>query len=281
MELRSITPLREPARSVTDDIDNVGEGTVRAAQPAVEINITTQTFYNKSYRDIKQGTDTKKTINETGEETTDTTALMEGVVIEPVKNISEPTTGIDSHDSEAESVKENSDDQAQRQRASQKTPASIPKHRDIDDQLTQAEELLSARNDLNTLALGIGLVDSITDLLMNSRKRQDKHKRPQKDRAKKDKRPGSNTGAKKRWAACKALFQATQLLYKSNRRQLARETMGAPTSSAYPLSKEELETDFREKLSAPNNKLNINTYAPYTGKVDDGSLMKPIKVRGG
>ncbi|GCC38610.1 hypothetical protein chiPu_0017125 [Chiloscyllium punctatum] len=274
-------PLREPAHPETDDTDNVEEGTVRAAHPVVEISITTQTFYNKSYRDMKQGTDTKKTINETGEETADATAFMEGVVIEPVclgqherhrhpvlrnekrlkpapkvkgkpgrsdrvwsqeevallrelevrfagckfinkstgsilktktpkqisdkrrllaniptevKNISEPTTGIDSHDSEAESVQESSDDQAQRQRASRKTPALIPKHR---DQLTQAEEFLSARNALDTLALGIGLVDSITDPLMNSRKRQDKHKRPQKDRAKKDKRPGSNTGAKK------------------------------------------------------------------------------------
>ncbi|GCC20389.1 hypothetical protein chiPu_0018948 [Chiloscyllium punctatum] len=115
-----------------------------------------------------------------------------------VKTISEPTTGIDSHDSEAESVQENSDNQAQHQRASRRTLASIPKHRDTDDQLSQAEELLSARNDPDMLALGIGLVESITDLLMNSRKRQDKHKRPQKDRTKKDKRIGSNTGAKKR-----------------------------------------------------------------------------------
>ncbi|GCC20326.1 hypothetical protein chiPu_0018885 [Chiloscyllium punctatum] len=68
----------------TDDTDNVEEGTVRAAHPAVEISITTQTFYNKSYRDIKQGIDMKKTINETGEETADATAFMEGVVIEPV-----------------------------------------------------------------------------------------------------------------------------------------------------------------------------------------------------
>ncbi|GCC20325.1 hypothetical protein chiPu_0018884 [Chiloscyllium punctatum] len=159
-----------------------------------------------------------------------------------VKTISEPTTGIDSHDSEAESVQENSDDQAQCQRASRRTPASILKHRDVDDQFTQAEELLSTRNDLDTLALGIGRVESITNLPMNSRKRQDKHKRPQKDRAKKDKRTGSNTGVKQRWAARKALFRATQQLYKSNRCQLAREIMGAPTSSACPLSKEELET---------------------------------------
>ncbi|GCC24266.1 hypothetical protein chiPu_0002666 [Chiloscyllium punctatum] len=118
-------------------------------------------------------------------------------------------TGIDSHDSEAESVQENSEDQAQRQRASRRTLASIPKYRDVDDQLTQAEELLSARNDPDTFALGIGLVGSIADLLMNSRKRQDKHKRPQKDRAQKDKRTGSNTGAKKWWAARKVLFRAT------------------------------------------------------------------------
>ncbi|GCC34557.1 hypothetical protein chiPu_0013032 [Chiloscyllium punctatum] len=195
-----------------------------------------------------------------------------------VKNTSEPTTGIDSHDSEAESVQENSDDEAQCHRASRKTPASFPKHQGVDDQLTQAEELLSARNDPDTLALGIGQVDSITDLLMRSRKRQNKHKRPQKDRAKKDKRPGSNTGAKNWWAAHKALFRATQLLYNSNRCQPTREIMGAPTSSACPLSKEELATCFREKLSVPNKKSNINKYAPYTGKVDDGSLMKPIEV---
>ncbi|XP_059511220.1 uncharacterized protein LOC132211014 [Stegostoma tigrinum] len=184
----------------------------------------------------------------------------------------------DSNDSDAEGVRENSNDEAQRPRASRKTPASIPKHRDVDDQLTQAEELLGARKDLDTLALGIGLVESITDLLLNSRKRQDKNKKPRKDRAKKDKKPGSNTGAKKRWAASKALFRTTQLLYKTNRRQLAREIMGAPTSSACPLAKEELETCFREKLSKANEKSNINKYAPYSGKVDDGSLMKPIEV---
>ncbi|GCC24265.1 hypothetical protein chiPu_0002665 [Chiloscyllium punctatum] len=54
--------------------------------------------------------------------------------------------------------------------------------------------------------------------------------------------------------------------------------MGAPTSSACPLSKEALETCFREKLSAPIKNSNINKCAPYTGKVDDGSLMKPIEV---
>ncbi|GCC38609.1 hypothetical protein chiPu_0017124 [Chiloscyllium punctatum] len=53
--------------------------------------------------------------------------------------------------------------------------------------------------------------------------------------------------------------------------------MGAPTPSACPLSREELETCCREKLSAPNKKSNINKCAPYTGKVDDGSLMKPIE----
>ncbi|GCC24267.1 hypothetical protein chiPu_0002667 [Chiloscyllium punctatum] len=83
-ELRLVTPPREPAHPVTDDIDNVEEGTVRAAHPAVETSIATQTFYNKSYRDIMQGADLKKTINETGEETADATAFMEGVVIEPV-----------------------------------------------------------------------------------------------------------------------------------------------------------------------------------------------------
>ncbi|GCC31962.1 hypothetical protein chiPu_0010422 [Chiloscyllium punctatum] len=190
----------------------------------------------------------------------------------------ESTTGIDSHDSEAESAQENFDDQAQRQRASRRTPASIPKHRDVDDQLTQAEELLSTRNDPDTLALGIGLVESITDLPMNSRKRQNVHKTPQKDRAKNDKSTGSNTGAKKRWATSKALFRATQQLYKTNRRQLAHEIMGAPNPSACPLSKEELETCFREKLSAPNKKSNINKYASYTGKVDDGSLTKLTEV---
>ncbi|GCC20388.1 hypothetical protein chiPu_0018947 [Chiloscyllium punctatum] len=84
MELRLVTPPREPAHPVMDDIDNVEEGTVRAAHPVVETSITAQTFYNKSYRDIKQGAETKKTINETGEETADATAFMEGVVIEPV-----------------------------------------------------------------------------------------------------------------------------------------------------------------------------------------------------
>ncbi|GCC27841.1 hypothetical protein chiPu_0006267 [Chiloscyllium punctatum] len=54
--------------------------------------------------------------------------------------------------------------------------------------------------------------------------------------------------------------------------------MGAPTSSTCPLPKEELETCFREKLSAPNKKSNINKYASYTGKVGDGSLMKSIEV---
>ncbi|GCC29444.1 hypothetical protein chiPu_0007886 [Chiloscyllium punctatum] len=54
--------------------------------------------------------------------------------------------------------------------------------------------------------------------------------------------------------------------------------MGALTSSACALSKEEWEVCFREKLSTPNQKSNISMYAPYTGKVDDGSLMKPIEV---
>ncbi|GCC26521.1 hypothetical protein chiPu_0004938 [Chiloscyllium punctatum] len=67
-------------------------------------------------------------------------------------------------------------------------------------------------------------------------------------------------------------------LEKTNRRQLAREILGAPTSSSCPLSKEELETCFREKLSAPNKNSNINKYASYTGKVDDWTLMKPIEV---
>ncbi|GCC26772.1 hypothetical protein chiPu_0005192 [Chiloscyllium punctatum] len=226
-------------------------------------------FINKSIASILK--------TKTPKQTSDKRRLLANTLTD-VTAISESTTGIDLHNSEAESDQENSEDQAQRQRASRRTPAWIPKHRDVDYQLTQAEELLSARYDPDTLALGIGLVESITDLLMNSRKRQDKHKRPQKDRAKKDKRPSSNTGAKKWWAARKALFRATQQLYKTNRRQLAHEIMGAPTSSACPLSKEELETCFHEKLSATNKKSNINKYAPYTGKVNDRSLMKPIEV---
>ncbi|GCC19336.1 hypothetical protein chiPu_0018328 [Chiloscyllium punctatum] len=113
---------------------------------------------------------------------------------------------------------------------------------------------------------------------MNSRKGQSKRKRPQQDRAKRDRKAGSNTGAKIRQAACRALSRATQQLYKTNWRQLTREIMGAPTSSTCPLSKEELETCFHEKLSVPNQKSNINKYASYTGKVDDGSLMKSIEI---
>ncbi|GCC19337.1 hypothetical protein chiPu_0018329 [Chiloscyllium punctatum] len=84
MELKPDTPLREPARLVMDDPDNVEEGTVSAAHPTDETSITTQTFYNRSYQDSIQGTDYKTTINKTSEETTEITAVMEGVVIEPI-----------------------------------------------------------------------------------------------------------------------------------------------------------------------------------------------------
>ncbi|GCC36613.1 hypothetical protein chiPu_0015108 [Chiloscyllium punctatum] len=187
-------------------------------------------------------------------------------------------TGNDSHESEAESVQENSNDQNLGLRASRRTPASIPQHRDGDDQCTQAEELLSARNDPDPLAIGVGLVESITNLLMRSRKGQSKSKRPQKDQAERDGKTGNNTGAKTRWAARTVLVRVTQQLYKTNQRHLAGEIMGAPTSPTCPLSKEELETCFPEKVSLPNQKSNINKYASYTGKVDDGSLMKPIEV---
>ncbi|GCC31487.1 hypothetical protein chiPu_0009945 [Chiloscyllium punctatum] len=121
-------------------------------------------------------------------------------------------------------------------------------------------------------------MESITNLpriVRKDRKKQKDRKKPQKDHAKQHKKTSNKTGAKKSWAAHRVLFRATQQLYKTS--QLAREILGALTSSDSPLSKEELEAWFREKLLTPNQKSNINKYAPYTGEVDDGSLMKLIE----
>ncbi|GCB59892.1 hypothetical protein scyTo_0014066 [Scyliorhinus torazame] len=41
--------------------------------------------------------------------------------------------------------------------------AAIPKHRDVDDQLTKAEQVLGGRNDSNSRAEGIEMVESIID----------------------------------------------------------------------------------------------------------------------
>ncbi|GCC16856.1 hypothetical protein chiPu_0020415 [Chiloscyllium punctatum] len=69
-------------------------------------------------------------------------------------------TGLDSPESEAVSrkiptIKQPTEEQS----------ASIPKHRDVGDQLTQAEALLIARNDLDSLALGSALWKSQTVLI--------------------------------------------------------------------------------------------------------------------
>ncbi|GCC19305.1 hypothetical protein chiPu_0021031 [Chiloscyllium punctatum] len=48
------------------------------------VSITSQTFYHKSYQNSIQSTEYKETVTETGDGTTETTAFMEGVVIEPV-----------------------------------------------------------------------------------------------------------------------------------------------------------------------------------------------------
>ncbi|GCC21398.1 hypothetical protein chiPu_0019868 [Chiloscyllium punctatum] len=247
--MKNASNLHPKLRANLGRIDHVWSQEEVALLRELEVRFAGCKFINKSIASILK-TNTPKQIS-------DKCSALANIPMEgQIPN--ESMTGNDSHESEAESVQENSNDQNPHQSASRRTPASIPKHRDVDNQLTQAEELLSARNDLVTLALGVGLVESITNLLMNNRKRQRKHKRPQKDQAKRHKRTGNNTGAKRRWAARRALFRATQQLYKTNRRQLAREIMGTLTSSTCPLSKEELETCFYKKLSSPNQKSNIN-----------------------
>jgi len=159
-------------------------------------------------------------------------------------------------------------------------PAGTPKHREIDDNLTQAEELLMTRSNPDDKALGIGIMESITELLTekNKEKRKRRSGKGKKQNDKATRKSGNNTGAKQRWARQKAIFKATQLLYKNNRRQLARQIMGTPTLLSCPLSLAELEANFKGKLSTSNNKANIAKYAGYGGREDDGSLLKPVEV---
>ncbi|GCC17575.1 hypothetical protein chiPu_0020606 [Chiloscyllium punctatum] len=98
--------------------------------------------------------------------------------------------------SEAENVRDKSDDPTPRQRDNCRTPASIPKYRDIDDQLTQAEGLLSVRDDPDTLARGVGLMECIPDRLINRRVRQNKRSL-KKTRPRNTKRPVTIPGLSK------------------------------------------------------------------------------------
>ncbi|GCB69751.1 hypothetical protein scyTo_0005536 [Scyliorhinus torazame] len=155
-------------------------------------------------------------------------------------------------------------------------PAAVPRHRDVDDQLTKAEQLLGVRNDR---AEGIGIVESITDLLLTRGKKSSKAKGPRRGQERKNRKEkcNVNSSARKRWATRKEVFRVTQLLYKTNRRQLARQIMGAPATTTCPLPIEEPERCFRDKFTKPNNKANVSKFATYKGSTDEGELMKPIE----
>ncbi|GCC17378.1 hypothetical protein chiPu_0022479 [Chiloscyllium punctatum] len=71
-------------------------------------------------------------------------------------------------------------------------------------------------------------------------------------------------------------YKEAQELYRNNRRQLARKLMGAPDTSQCPISREELEIKFREKLSKANNKADIKNFAGSAGHVDENLLLGPI-----
>ncbi|GCB70372.1 hypothetical protein scyTo_0010770 [Scyliorhinus torazame] len=156
-------------------------------------------------------------------------------------------------------------------------PGSTPKHREMDEQLTKAEQLLGVRNNPDSRAEATEVMENITDSLLTRVKKTQK-KGPTKGQTKRKKEKcNANSGARKRWATRKAILRATQLLYKTNRRQLARQIMGVPTTTSCPLPIEELEQCFRDKLSKPNNKANLNKFATYQGSIDKGELMSPIE----
>ncbi|GCB71235.1 hypothetical protein scyTo_0005883 [Scyliorhinus torazame] len=129
-------------------------------------------------------------------------------------------------------------------------PAAVPRHRDVDDQLTKAQQLLGVRIDPNSRAEGIGMVESITDLLLTTCKKSSKWPRRGQERKNRKEKCNVHSGVRKRWATRKAVFRATQLLYKTNRRQLARQIMGAPATTACPLPIE-LERAFGTSSRSP------------------------------
>ncbi|GCC41856.1 hypothetical protein chiPu_0025745 [Chiloscyllium punctatum] len=74
----------------------------------------------------------------------------------------------------------------------------------------------------------------------------------------------------------KQCIKRPQDLYRTNRRQLAQKLMGAPNTSQCPISREELETKLREKLSKANNKVDIKNFTGSAGHVDENLLLGPI-----
>ncbi|GCC22110.1 hypothetical protein chiPu_0000495 [Chiloscyllium punctatum] len=191
--------------------------------------------------------------------------------------VAAPTTPKTSEREEHETVQEEENGSAAPvdQQIPYKIPAKLPKHREVDEQIRQAEELLQKANDPLCMAQARGLVDCITDEINGEHK--GKHpRRRQREINRKAEKKSNNNGAKKRYATKKAAYKETQALYRNNRHQLARKLMGAPDTSQCPISREELEIKFREKLSKANNKADIKNFAGYAGHVDENLLLGPI-----